>query len=291
MSFEAAAIADAIATPSAPVAEDSSATPPAAVAPQASNESDGDFAQRMAHLTKREKALVERQQSIKEVEDRAKKWDGYKSRTGSGDLSAALEALEELGVSYDALTSHLLTGQDPSTLRFKELQKKIDDLESKQAKDAEAEKTAAQERAAQNYKLSIAREAQANAEDYELVLEHGQDAIDLAYDVCKEFHDKNNGQMLDIGKALAAVEAHLASKAEETVQRFQKSKKLSRYFQPTQSGAASPFGQRQEQSPSRPQPTPSPTLSGGPSGASTANAVAPRSQAELREAAIKALMG
>lgn len=253
---------------------------------------NGDFAQRMAHLTKREKSLVERQQAIKEVEDRAKKWDGYKSRAGSGDLTAALEALEEMGVSYDALTSHLLTGQDPSTLRYKELEKKIEELKSEQTKAHESEQTAAQERAAQNYKLSIAREAQGKADDYELVLEHGQGAIDLVYDVCKEYHDKNNGQMLDISKALAAVEAHLASQAEETVQRLQKSKKLSKYFTPpNQSNSGTPFGTRQEQSPSRQTPTPSPTLSGGTSGASQANAVTHRSPEDLRAAAIKALMG
>ena len=283
----AASIVDSISTPAAPTEE----VAPAPVAPPPAAD-DADFSSRMAHLTKREKALVERQQAIKAIEERANRYDGFKARASSGDLSAALEALEDLGVSYDALTSHLLTGQDPSTLKYKELEKKIEEMKSEGQKAKEAEAIAAQERAAQNYKLGIAREAQSKAEEFELVNEHGQEAIDLVYDVCKEYHDKNNGQMLDIGKALAAVEAHLASQAEQTVQRFQKSKKLSKFFQASQStNSQNPFGQQPEQSPSRFQPAPSPTLSGGASGANTANAVAPRSQEELRAAAIKALMG
>jgi DNA-binding transcriptional ArsR family regulator len=281
----ASAIVESISAPAPATGE----VAPAPVAPAPAV--DDDFAQRMAHLTKREKALVERQQSIKEVEERAKRYDSFKSRASSGDISAALEALEDLGVSYDALTSHLLTGQDPSTLRYKELEKKIEELKSDSEKQKEVELAAAQERAAQNYKLSISKEAQAKAEEFELVIEHGQEAIDLVYDVCKEYHDKNNGQMLDLSKALAAVEAHLASKAEETVQRFQKSKKLSRYFQPEQSRPANPFSSSGVQSPSPDRPTPSPTLSGGSSGATQANAVTPRSYDELRAAAIKALMG
>lgn len=289
MSAEVAAqiLGDATPPPAAPAP--GGEAPPV---PQQANETDADFAVRMAHLAKREKALVDRQQQIKSIEDELKPWKTLESRAKAGDVAAAIEALERLGISYDQLTQFQIEGMDPAKQQFASLKQEIDALKAEKQTDAERAQAEAQERAAQNYKLTIAQEAKANAEKYDLVSTiGGQEAIDLAYEVCRLHYERTN-QMMAISDALEKVEGHLASKMETTVQSWKQSKKLSSYFAPQPSQAPNPFqAQPSVQSPALPKPTPQPTLSGGSAGATSANAAVKLSMEERRAAAIKALSG
>ena len=271
-------------------------------APQLSEPVNDDFSQRMSHLTKKEAELERRkqelsrkEQSIQDIEGAHTKWNQRKERIASGDMKEAIEALQDLGISYEKLTEHYLANEDPQVTKYKELQKEIESI--KQAREAEKEEYRKNQLkvAEVSYKNSILAEAAKDPDKFEMVLAMkdapgSTSSIELAFSVIKRNYEQQGEKGIPVEKrtplsaaaALELVEAYLTRQEEQRLLDLKKRKKLSAHFGADQKQP----GDNTFLSPNRGQPT---TL-GGDGGASGAVPGMPMTHEERHKAALKAFL-
>lgn len=215
-------------------------TPPAQPTPQPNAQTppaDPQFASKFAALTRKEqaatKALAEAKTKAAEAERikaeaqaEVDKWRGYK-----GNPSKAMEALKELGLTYDQLTQlHLNGGSITPEMQIQQLQERMDKeaAERRQAdeaaRNAEVESAkAAQQKAIDDFRNSVT----AHAEDktkYPFINHFGQSAqvwslIEGHYErTCERDADGNvtkAGQILDVEAAAKQVEDFIKGQVTE----------------------------------------------------------------------------
>ena len=205
--------------------------------PQESSSQD-QFASKFADLSRKEKALRERESEyeskFEEMERRLAEYEA-KSQEPEVDWEQMLRndplgALEEAGLGYDKLTELALNdGKLTPDMQIaamreeieRDYKRKFEDLEERLQAKEEAEAEEYYNNIQENFQHEIGNFVRENGEDYELIA--ASEADSLVYDVIEE-HYNETGRILDLKEAADAVESYL----EEEAGKLMKLKKLSR---------------------------------------------------------------
>ena len=197
----------------------------AADAPQESNDFDqlesqdsGEFDKKFAALSRKEKALRDRELELE------KKYGGDKEKELPLERrirANPLKALEELGLDYDKLTELALNdGRLTPDMQMKLMREELEN-DYKDKFNSLEERLNAKEKMEEEAKYDAVKEGfvgeinsfiNENKSDFEYVAHN--DATDVVYDVIEE-HYNETGRILDIKEAVEAVESYLEEEAEK----------------------------------------------------------------------------
>lgn len=253
-------------------------------------------------LARREREIVRKMQEAKqrekELEEREAKYKSFEDKRSSAK-SNPLEALKELGLSYEDLTQFILNDQKPTAdMEVRsvkdELRQLREDQKRQQQEAAERQKKEAEQAQAQaveNFKLDLGEFIETNAADYELLSLHGAQGVDLVYETIQtdwsqklEKYEANGRigrppKIMSTEDAVKLVEGFIEKQTEDF---YGKSKKLqSKYARAgAEPGAA----------PGAPAPT-TKTLNNGLLSPSAPSMVSAQTDQERMARAMKALEG
>lgn len=198
-----------------------------------SKEQDDQFAAKFAALSRKEKAMREREAQLearmKEIEERSatleqeyeEKYGKYKDYPEKLK-NKPLEALAEEGVDFDTLLKMVLENNGEPTTEM-QIQRLRDEMQNKYMKELENLKTelADKEKAAEekryqevieDYKYELNEFIETNGEKYELIKLN--EASDLVYQVVEEHYNENN-RILSHEEACEHVENYLLEEAKK----------------------------------------------------------------------------
>jgi hypothetical protein len=174
---------------------------------------------KFAELARREKLYNEKRKAIeaKEAELKSREatyqsGDDYKASLKSKFTQSPLEALSELGLSYDQITEMVLNQPKPENLQYQELQKEIKALRAAQEKsvaDQQQAQTTQYEQAVTQIRNEVKMLVDSN-EAYETVKEMG--AQDAVVELIEETF-KQKGHLMTIEEASKEVEEYLVEEA------------------------------------------------------------------------------
>jgi hypothetical protein len=178
------------------------------------------FDSKFAALSRREKALREREAELEQRYGNREKEVPLEYKLKQNPL----KALEEMGLSYDKLTELALNdGQLTPDMQMKLMRDELEDdyrskfealekrLNDKEVADEESRYNSVKE----NFMGEIDYFVKNNKDSYEFV-DHNQ-AKEVVYDVIEE-HYNETGRILDIKDAVDAVESYLEEEAEKLFQ-------------------------------------------------------------------------
>lgn len=247
------------AAPQAPTPEAS--TEPTAPAPQ-------PVSPQFQALAKKEAAIVKRQQELKRLEEELKgkqqqysSWEEKKSKAKTNPL----EALQELGLSYEQITQYILNDKkatpDMEVASVKdEIAKIREEFERKQKEEREQieqHTKAQQEQQIAQFKADLGDYIAENSEKYECLAMEGDDAVELIYDTIRtDWQTKlekyeEGGRIGRPPKVMSTEEAsELVEKFyEEKADKFFSLKKFSSKYQKAESAEPQPGQAPQPQMP------------------------------------------
>lgn len=181
-------------------------------------EQDPNIAARFAALTRKEKALIDREKSVK---DQMTKADAYEAAIKNVKQDP-LAALASVGLTFEDLAQAYLRSQNPDYVPTPE--EKIKEIEAKLAAKEQEEQDklsrAEQERLKQeadkveetinSFKQGIKEAIEAERDLYELIAINN--AYDSVYDVIESYYEQTN-QILDVKTAAQHVEDYLTEEA------------------------------------------------------------------------------
>ena len=196
----------------------------AAEAPKESNDFDqlesqdnGEFDKKFAALSRKEKALRDRELELEQKYGNKEKELPLERRIRANPL----KALEELGLDYDKLTELALNdGRLTPDMQMKlmreelenDYREKFNNLEERLNAKEKMEEEAKYDAVKQGFVGEIKSFVNENSTDFEYVAHN--DATDVVYDVIEE-HYNETGRILDIKEAVQAVESYLEEEAEK----------------------------------------------------------------------------
>jgi len=205
--------------------------------PQEDGSSQDKFASKFAALSRKEKALRDREAEYEsKFEEMERRLAEYETQSQEPEVDweqllrrDPLKALEEAGLGYDKLTElalndgKLTPDMQMSAMREeieRDYRRKFEDLEERLQAKEEAEAEEYYNSVQENFQHEIGNFINENNETYELI--NASDANELVYDVIEE-HYNETGRILDLKDAADAVESYL----EEEAGKLMKLKKLS----------------------------------------------------------------
>lgn len=200
-----------------------------------------DYSRRFAELTKKERAILQKQQQLKESSKALEEFENAK-KNAKLNPKALLEAY---GLSYQGLTEFLLNDEKPTPET--QIKTELDLLKSqleeerrlRETKEQEAERMA-EEKVVTEFKASL--KDLATSDDFELIRSEGDDGIDLVYAVMEEYYD-STGNMMDKAEAMKQVESHLES---ELKRKYQNAKKVKSWWEPAKETKEAGYRQTEE---------------------------------------------
>lgn len=179
----------------------------------------GEFASKFAALNKREKTLQEREAKVKESEKASKEGTASLETLRGKAKANPLDALKELGLTYEQVTQYILDGKmaPPPDEKYLSLEQKIQKMED----DKKADETRAAEakvaQATAAFKQDIEKFVTSNTEKYGLIGD--AKATELVYQVVEQHYAKTKeegeARILSIEEACELVEKHLETEAEK----------------------------------------------------------------------------
>ena len=175
---------------------------------------DPKFDSRFAALSKREKEVLAKEQAAKERLSKLDHWERQQEEIKANPL----KALEVAGISYDELTKLILSDGKPDPLaKVSELETKLQEFETKQAKEREeTEKRALQEDQARveklidAYKKEIDSVLEQKKDEFELI--HAQGMTNEVYSIVEKYFYET-GQVLEPEVAASYLENELEQQA------------------------------------------------------------------------------
>lgn len=214
---------------------------PIAAKPEVPKEAQIDYSARFAELTKKERAILQKQAEVKEA---AKKLEEYENAKKNAKLNPKA-FLEAHGLSYQELTEFLLNDEKPSPET--QIKTELDYLKAqleeerqrRESKEQEAERLA-EEKVVNDFKSSL--KAMADSDDFELIRSEGESGIDLVYSVMEEYFDAH-GTMMDKAEAMKQVEFYLES---ELKRKYENAKKVKSWWAPAPETKEAGFRQTEE---------------------------------------------
>ena len=236
-------------TQAAPAPAPGAATPATSTAPQAApsetpdapSDDNPDLSRRFAMLTKRERQILERDKQIKDREKAAnERWsavEAYENAKKDFERNpfAIIEALgHDKQKAFRMMSEFILNDEKPKEPTFEETAKsRIERLEKQleaeaKAKEEEAARAAAEEEESiiSNYKAAIT-EAMSTSDAFEFTAAHGDEGMELAYNIAWEHYLANN-EIMPPQKALELAENYIESQIKE---RFTKTKKFAKLME------------------------------------------------------------
>ena len=178
---------------------------------------DSEFDRKFAALSRKEKALRERELELERKYGSKEKELPLERRIRSNPL----KALEELGLDYDKLTELALNdGRLTPDMQIKlmreelenDYKEKFNSLEERLNAKEKMEEEAKYDAVKQGFVGEIESFINENKNDFEYVAHN--EATDVVYDVIEE-HYNETGRILDIKEAVQAVESYLEEEAEK----------------------------------------------------------------------------
>ncbi len=178
---------------------------------------DSEFDRKFAALSRKEKALRERELELERKYGSKEKELPLERRIRSNPL----KALEELGLDYDKLTELALNdGRLTPDMQMKlmreelenDYKEKFNSLEQRLNAKEKMEEEAKYDAVKQGFVGEIESFINENKNDFEYVAHN--EATDVVYDVIEE-HYNETGRILDIKEAVEAVESYLEEEAEK----------------------------------------------------------------------------
>ena len=178
---------------------------------------DSEFDRKFAALSRKEKALRERELELERKYGSKEKELPLERRIRSNPL----KALEELGLDYDKLTELALNdGRLTPDMQMKlmreelenDYKEKFNSLEQRLNAKEKMEEEAKYDAVKQGFVGEIESFINENQSDFEYVAHN--EATDVVYDVIEE-HYNETGRILDIKEAVEAVESYLEEEAEK----------------------------------------------------------------------------
>ena len=178
---------------------------------------DSEFDRKFAALSRKEKALRERELELERKYGSKEKELPLERRIRSNPL----KALEELGLDYDKLTELALNdGRLTPDMQIKlmreelenDYKEKFNSLEERLNAKEKMEEEAKYDAVKQGFVGEIESFINENKNDFEYVAHN--EATDVVYDVIEE-HYNETGRILDIKEAVEAVESYLEEEAEK----------------------------------------------------------------------------
>ena len=205
--------------------------------PQQEESSQDQFASKFAALSRKEKALRDREAEYEsKFEEMERRLAEYETQSQEPEVDweqllrrDPLRALEEAGLGYDKLTElslndgKLTPDMQMAAMREeieRDYRRKFEDLEERLHAKEEAEAEEYYNSVQENFQHEIGSFINENNEAYELI--NASEANELVYDVIEE-HYNETGRILDLKDAADAVESYL----EEEAGKLMKLKKLS----------------------------------------------------------------
>ena len=189
--------------------------------------SQDQFASKFAALSRKEKALRERESEYEsKFEEMERRLADYEASSQEPEVdweqmlrNDPLGALEEAGLGYDKLTELALNdGKLTPDMQIaamreeieRDYKRKFEDLEERLQAKEEAEAEEYYNNIQDNFQNEIGSFVRENGEDYELI--SASEADSLVYDVIEE-HYNETGRILDLKEAADAVESYLEDEA------------------------------------------------------------------------------
>ena len=178
---------------------------------------DSEFDRKFAALSRKEKALRDRELELEKKYGNKEKEIPLERRIRSNPL----KALEELGLDYDKLTELALNdGRLTPDMQMKlmreelenDYKEKFNNLEQRLNAKEKMEEEAKYDAVKQGFVGEINSFISENKNDFEYVAHNN--ATDVVYDVIEE-HYNETGRILDIKEAVQAVESYLEEEAEK----------------------------------------------------------------------------
>mgnify|MGYP003139896720 FL=1 len=178
---------------------------------------DSEFDRKFAALSRKEKALRERELELERKYGSKEKELPLERRIRSNPL----KALEELGLDYDKLTELALNdGRLTPDMQIKlmreelenDYKEKFNSLEERLNAKEKMEEEAKYDAVKQGFVGEIESFINENKNDFEYVAHN--EATDVVYDVIEE-HYNETGRILDIKEAVEDVESYLEEEAEK----------------------------------------------------------------------------
>ena len=178
---------------------------------------DSEFDRKFAALSRKEKALRERELELDKKYGNKEKELPLERRIRANPL----KALEELGLDYDKLTELALNdGRLTPDMQMKLMREELENdykdkfnsLEERLNAKEKMEEEAKYDAVKQGFVGEINSFINENKSDFEYVAHN--DATDVVYDVIEE-HYNETGRILDIKEAVEAVESYLEEEAEK----------------------------------------------------------------------------
>lgn len=190
-------------------------------APEPAPKKESNLSKQFAVLSRREREIQQRQREIEAREaEIQKKLQEVQAPKSAAKPQSALDALKQLGYSYQDLTMEVL-GQkeekpvDPMQQRLDELSerlKKVDDLEAEQKRRWDEFENNQRKSVETQIRSSIIATAANNDDKYELLNTVGEEAFDLVYDVMSQYYEEKQA-LLTYEEACDIVEEFYEEKA------------------------------------------------------------------------------
>lgn len=191
---------------------------------EAKKEEDSKFASKFAALSRKEKAIRERESQIearlKEFEEKEQRLQQLESLEEQ-ILRNPIKWLDEKGVDFEALTQMQLNDLNPTPeMLYERLEKKFESqleektkaLREQYLKEKEEEAERKYEQTINSFMEEIADHVNSAEDEYELI--KANDSVQAVYDVIEQYHAKT-GKILEVKEAADYVESHLYEEAQK----------------------------------------------------------------------------
>ena len=173
------------------------------------NKEDSLFAKKFAALSRKEKAIREREEKLNLIEKESPFKDFEKL-----SKEDPLSLLDKLGITYEDLTQRLLdkreTESDPD-YKYSKLQKKVEQMEQQREEEEKQRLSDQQNKIINDYQATLNSFISENDEKYEFIIANG--AQDLVYTTISDHYQETN-KILSNEEAANAVEEYLETKLE-----------------------------------------------------------------------------
>lgn len=213
------------ADPAARPVEGATSSAPAEAPKETPPKQEPDFGARFAALTKKERAVVERERALKAQEREFTEWKKAKEAARLDPLAF----LESNGLTYDQVTQFVLN--DRKLTEAQRLALLEERLQKEDASKVEAAKAAEQreiQETINGHKSAIGEFLSKGGDDFEVTLSHGDEGVELVYQVIEQRYrdtfdpETGRGEILPIDAAAKEVEAYLENLARERVLKLKK---------------------------------------------------------------------
>lgn len=188
------------------------------------------FSKKFAAITRKEREVRQRQQEMdrraKELEEKIRIAEEKEAKL-AGIKKSPYKILKEMGVElqdvlHDSVNQYEAPKEDPVESKFSEMSKKLEELQTKLQSYEQLDSERQYQAAVQEVESAITETMSSNPEKYELSVQFGDDAVELAKEVMNEYY-RQHGVVLDYSEVCDIVEQ---SYEQEVLDRLVKTKKV-----------------------------------------------------------------